>query len=404
MPVRGFGRPLLVWALLLAAPTTARAQSASDQAPVDRAISVGGEVQATSAPRDHEAYFNYTDYDHDALRLLRIRLFGEWRASRRLSLIGELRTENTDALSAAALYVRWRPSELRDVFIQAGRIPPIFGSFGLHAYGRDNVVIGQPLAYQYLTSLRPDALPATVDDLLHMRARGWQPSFTVGSTALRPGIALVAASRWDTGISALWRTAHLDLAGALTRGAPSIPVVRDRNDGMMWSGRIAARLPAGLVLGLSAARGQWINDDVLALVSGTAKPPSSQSVIGTDVELGLGRWLVRSEWIRAQFELPIVAATPSNTQLDAWAGFIEGRYRLSPRWQLGVRADRLSFSRIQGTGAATTWDADVDRAEGIVGFRATRALELRGGWQKNWRDGGRVRAQGGPIASLLYWF
>lgn len=408
MPDRALGRPLLVWALLLAVPTGARAQSADYHAPAsaDRPVSVGGEVLATAAPRDADAYFNYTDYDHDALRLLRIRLFGEWRASDRLSLVGELRTENTDAISAAALYVRWRPSQAHDFFVQAGRIPPVFGSFGLHAYGRDNVVIGQPLAYQYLTSLRPDALPGTIDDLLRMRGRGWQPSFTVGSTTLRPGIALVSASRWDTGLSATWRTAHLDLAGALTRGAPSIPVVRDRNGSLMWAGRVAAHLPAGVTIGLSGARGQWIDDHVLSLVSSGPTPPSAQAVVGTDVELGLGRWLVRSEWIHSTFELPIVVATPSDTRLGAWGGFVEGRYRLLPRWQIGVRLDRVSFSRVQGTAsvASTTWDAGVDRAEAVLGFRASRSLEFRGGWQQNWRDGGRVHQRGGPIASFLYWF
>ena len=56
--------------------------------------------------------------------------------------------------------------------IQAGRIPPTFGAFGRHAYGTDNPVIGYPLAYQYLTSLRTDAVPETADDLLRdARAR-----------------------------------------------------------------------------------------------------------------------------------------------------------------------------------------------------------------------------------------
>jgi len=36
----------------------------------------------------------------------------------------------------------------------------VIGAFARQAYGRDNLVIGTPLAYQYLTSLRPDALPA----------------------------------------------------------------------------------------------------------------------------------------------------------------------------------------------------------------------------------------------------
>lgn len=406
---RPVGRALALWALLLAAPADAPAQSGPEHAPTEaaRPVSVGGEVLATAAPADTDAFFNYTDYDHNAVRLLRIRLFGEWHATARLSLVGELRTENTDAVSAAALYLRWQPSAAHNVFVQAGRIPPVFGSFGLHAYGRDNLVIGQPLAYQYLTSLRPDALPRTVDELLHMRGRGWQPTFSVGATTLRPGVPLVSGSRWDTGISALWRPGRFDVAGALTRGAPAVPVVSDRNDGVMWSGRVAVRLPRGVTAGLSGARGQWLDSDVLRLVTVSHTPPSTQSVVGVDAEVGIGRWLIRSEWMHSTFDTPIVAATPADARLGAWAGFAEGRYRFSPRWQVAGRVDRLAFGRVRGAtpgAVATPWDADVDRIEGVLGFRASRRLEVRGGWQQNWRDGGRVRRRGVPMGSLLYWF
>src|SRR5437660_527842 len=57
--------------------------------------------------------------------------------------------------------------------IQLGRVPPTFGAFPRRAYSTDNPFIGYPLAYQYLTSLRADALPANADELLQMRARGW---------------------------------------------------------------------------------------------------------------------------------------------------------------------------------------------------------------------------------------
>ena len=52
-------------------------------------------------------------------------------------------------------------------------MPPTFGAFARRTYATDNPLIGYPLAYQYLTSLRPDALPANADELLRMRGRGW---------------------------------------------------------------------------------------------------------------------------------------------------------------------------------------------------------------------------------------
>src|SRR5581483_9799523 len=67
-------------------------------------------------------------------------------------------------------------------------------------YPSENPLIGYPLAYQYLTSLRPDALPASVDELLAMRGRGWLSSFSLGNLAPEHGVPVANVFRWDTGV------------------------------------------------------------------------------------------------------------------------------------------------------------------------------------------------------------
>lgn len=357
-----------------------------------------------AGPRDHVAYFNYTDYDHSAVRVTRFRLFTEWRPALRFSVVAELRTENTDDVAAPALYVRWRPRASQPLFIQAGRIPPVVGAFARRAYGKDNAVIGQPLAYQYLTLLRPDALPGTVDDLVRMRGRGWQPSFPIGATTLVPGVSMLSASRWDTGVSAQWQARWWDLAAAVTRGSPAVPVVRETNGGLMWSGRAAANLPAGVTVGVSGARGQWLADTVLALIPGGGSRPSSQSLVATDVEIGLRKWLIRAEWLQSVFDVPLSAGPTLDVRLTASSGFTEVRVRPHPRWQAGLRLERLWFSPVIGAAGPTTWDANVDRVEGTLGFRVNRHVELKGGWQQNWRTGGRIHKRGLPVVELLSWF
>jgi hypothetical protein len=367
-------------------------------------VTFGGELAGMLSPRDDEAFFNYTDYERDALRMARLRLFGQWRVAPPVSVIGEIRTENADALDVAALYVRWRPLSTHEFDIQAGRIPPVVGSFARRAYGRDNLVIGLPLAYQYLTSLRPDALPATVDDVLRMRGRGWRPAFPIGSQAIEPGVPLVSSTRWDTGVEARWRTGLVEMAGALTRGAPAVPVVRETNDDYQWSGRVAVHVPAGLTLGISGARAAWIEDDVLALMPAARRGDRGQTVVGADVELGLGHWLIRGEVLRSTFEIPILMV-PSEVRLRAWSGFVDGRYRWHPRWQVAARAERIGFDRVVGSsGVPTPWDAAVTRIEGVIGFRVTRAIDVRAGWQHNWRNAGRIHERGIPAVQVLYWF
>lgn len=368
-------------------------------------VTIGGELSGVAGKRDDDAYFDYTDYDHNALRSVRVRLLGEWRLNPRLAVLGELRTENTDRIEAAALYARWKLWPRHELDIQAGRIPPVVGAFARRAYGRDNPVIGTPLAYQYLTSLRPDALPATIEDLLRMRGRGWRPSFPVGSQATAPGIALVSASHWDTGIEAHWRHDWLDLSSAVTRGAPAVPVVRKTNRGYAWSGRAAAAPFQGLTLGVSAARGSWISAEVLGVRPAGASLESTQCVIGADGEFGLGPVLIRSEWLRSTFDLPMAGEPGGTLRLVSSSAFVEARYRWHPRWQVAGRVEHLGFRDIGAPRLAPRpWDAPVQRVEATVGYRATRNLEIRAGWQENWRQGGRVRRRGYPALQVLYWF
>src|SRR5207245_10928660 len=126
-------------------------------------------------------FFNYTDYDHSALRMLRVDVMASLNAGDHFAFLGELRTENVEGLVPYALYVRIRPWTARHIDIQAGRVPPTFGAFARRAYATDNPLVGYPLAYQYLTSLRPDAIPWSADELLRMRGRGWLASFSIGN-------------------------------------------------------------------------------------------------------------------------------------------------------------------------------------------------------------------------------
>ncbi|MEZ5315840.1 MAG: hypothetical protein R2752_00405 [Vicinamibacterales bacterium] len=404
-PARRIG-PALGLALAVAAGPAGAQVPADPGTAAVRPVAVGGELTASLAPADTDAFFNYTDYEHDTLRIARLRLLAEWRPHPRLSFAGELRTENGDGLDAAAWYVRWRPLAGHDLTIQAGRLPPLLGAYPRRAYGRDNLVAGAPLAYQYLTALRPDALPRTVADLLRMRGRGWQPSYPLGSATLAPGVPLVSAFRWDTGVQATWRHGWAELSGAVTAGSAAVPVVGETNGGRQWSGRLAVAPPGGPALGVSASTGAWIDDDVLALLPPGVDASHDERVVGLDAEYGVGRWLMRAEWTRAAFDLPLAGGTGPALSLVSHAVFGEARYRWHPRWQAAVRAETLNFSRVVRPvdGARVTWDAPVRRVEVSVGYRATRRLELRAGWQHDWRDGGRVRERGYPVASLLYWF
>ena len=399
-----------VLAALAAALLSTSAAAQLPDHPISNAtgtLTVGAEVSGALSRRDDTAFFNYTDYDNNALRMARVRLMAEWRPHPQFSVVGEARGGSSTRTEVAAVFARWRPVARWRLDIQAGRIPPVIGAFARRAYGRDNPLVGVPLAYQYLTSLRPDALPATVDDILRMRARGWRPSFPIGSDTTAPGIALVSAFHWDTGIAAHWSSDRIDLAAAITRGAPARPVTRETNRGLQWSGRAAIMLPAGVTVGVSGARGDWIDQAALDVRPVAGGVSVAQTVVGADASIERGHWIVRAEYLHSTFGIPIANDPSFTTPLAADTGFAEARYRFRSRWQIAARAERLTFSELKGTlfsGAPTPWDAPVKRLEATAAFRLMRTIDVRGGYQYNWREAGRVRKLGLPTLQLLYWF
>src|SRR2546425_905138 len=74
-------------------------------------------------------WFNYTDYEHSALRMLRIDVSAAVNAGAHVAVLGELWTENLGAVRPYALYARIRPWAKRNVDVNIGRVPPTFGAF-----------------------------------------------------------------------------------------------------------------------------------------------------------------------------------------------------------------------------------------------------------------------------------
>jgi hypothetical protein len=341
---------------------------------------------------------------------VRLALAAEWRPLSRVAVLADVRTENWDSLQPYALYVRVRPWQNRNIDIQAGRIPPAFGAFPQRQYGADNFLIGYPLAYQYLTSLRSDALPASANDLVVMKGRGWLVNFPVGSPAPDHGLPLVSSFRWDTGVQARFGGGSAtELALAVTTGSLGNPRVRDDNGGKQVSGRLRLEPATGLVVGVSGARGAFLSDSVTrALPAASALKALTQRSAGFDVEYSRDHWLVRAETVLSAWRIPTTNTPGMPDPIGAAALSIEARYKVGPAWYVGARGDRLSFSRVTTTRAGfeqrEAWESSVTRLEAGGGYYLARNIILKAAYQHNWRDGGRSRAQRFAAAELLYWF
>lgn len=372
-------------------------------------VTMGGEAWATvsCAPASDETacgedtgFFNYSDYDRSTLRMIRVAVNASVRANRHFTFLTEIRSDNGDLPTPYALYARIRPWPARPFDLQVGRIPPTFGAFARRNYASDNLLIGFPMAYQYLTSLRTDAVPEGPDDLLQMRGRGWLSSFPLGHREPMHGLPLSTAFRWDTGVQAHVATPHVEATVALTNGSLGNPLFADDNGGKQVVGRFAARPVTGLAVGVSASRAPYLATELLRAIGQEALAGRfMQTAIGADAEYSRNYYLVRFETIVSRWSLPNV--TP---RLRAVSTMIEGRYKLRPGLFLAARLDHLGFNRITGTSTTDTWEAPVTRVEIGGGYLLRRNLELKLSVQRNVRDGGRVPQLTLGAARLGYWF
>jgi hypothetical protein len=366
-------------------------------------LRLGGQVSGTIAPED-EGFFNYSDYQVSTLRLFRIDLAAEAQLARFASVLLDVRTDNLHAPRIYALYLRLRPWEKREVDLQAGLVPSVFGAFPRRYYAYDNPLPSLPLAYQYLTDIREDAVPARAEQLVAQRGRGWLLQYPIGSTEAAPGLPLVNAEKWDAGVQLRVGREPVSLALAVTQGTLAYPTVRDENDGKQVSGRFAWTPSPALVVGVSGAVGELLSRDVQAALPPSSRGTYRQKALGLDAQWSAGYWILRAEAVWSRFSLPAVEATRIEDPLDALGVYGELRYKLRPGLYLAGRAERLGFSEIPTVLGPMSWDAPVTRVEAGGGWTPLRHVLVKASWQHNWRDGGRVRENDLVAGQVVLWY
>ncbi len=364
-------------------------------------LTLSGEASGSLAPED-TAFFNDTGYDVYPLRMLFISLSAEIRLGGRASVLAEGVSENLDAPRVRALYLRVRPFRDRAFDVQAGRVPPVFGSFARRSYSSSNPLIGLPLGYQYLTTVRTDAAADNTDGLLRVRGRGWLLGYPVGDRSFAPGLPLTSSRFWDTGVEVRIGREPLSLGVAVTQGTLAAPRFENDNDGRQVSARLAWTPRTGLLLGVSAARGEYADRTLMeALPADQASRTLRQVSLGGDAEYSWGPWLLRAEGVYSRFDLPALQEPRIVAPVEALALSAEGVRRLLPGLYAAARIDHIGFSRIAGTTRADPWDAPVSRVEAGFGWQPWRPFTLKIVYQHNWRDEGYEGRRGFVAAQAM---
>ena len=291
----------------------------------------------------------------------------------------------------------------RDFDIQVGRVPPTFGAFRAgptRATTRSSAIRS---AYQYLTSLRPDALPASADELLRMRARGWLSNYSVGNLAPDRGVPLVSAFRWDTGVQVHAGNGIVDATASVTAGTLSNPLFSDDNGGRQSPDASAVIRSRAGRRRLARARPFVSRAASGGASARTARGEFTQTAWGGDVEYSRDYYLVRAEAVVSDWRLPVLRSAGDREPVARRRDLRRRPLQDAAGALRRGAVDHLGFSEIAGT--STTRPGT--RRSPVRGRRrlldpAQSAAEGRVSAQPR---GGRSRPRAQPrAAQLVFWF
>jgi len=309
----------------------------------------------------------------------RLHLFLDARLSPHLELHAQtILHEGMNVIRADGAYALWTPWLYRDLSLEAGKIPWPIGTYAPRTYSDQNALIGTPLIYQYRTSLAWATPALSVDEQVAKAGTG---QFAHDVTQ-HPYLPVVDERWWDVGAVIVGSQRPLEFSLGVTQGSPSWPSPGpDNTPGNTYLGRLGLLPMPGLRFGISGADGRWIPSwYAFALPPGANVRDYHETTLMGDVEFLRGPFELRGEGVRRRWQ------TVRTGTLGVDGGYAEARWSFPNGAWLAARGEALRFSDVTTSAAVTRpWDDDVDRYEGVLGFRVTEAVRAKLAFQRTRR-------------------
>lgn len=266
------------------------------------------------------------------------------------------------------------------ISLQAGQIDIPFGNLGERRFPQQNPFFGLPLINEHITAL------CSTDYKL------WTlfPGFAVSGN----GVRLFDQGLYDLGVKIYGSAGIFNFAVAIINGMISTTGTYSPN-GLNSTGglgkvfRLTATPMTGLTLGASYAFGPFMKDQYADSTSALYDEHSGdypQHIVAGDIDFSIGHlWLYG---IAAYNTWNYIGGQ----KLNALCYSAEGRYAVTPRVYVAMRAGGLQFGSISGLVTSYNfrsapysgnWDKDVFRLEGAVGYRIERDLLVKVCYQVN---------------------
>ena len=322
-----------------------------------------------------------------------LRLFVDGSVNDRVKIYSQIVLRDASALYVDGAYVMFTPSPAHDMHLLAGKVPWLLGTWAPRTYSNVNPLIGQPLMYQYHSSLVWYASPPDADALLATAGSG-QYGVDYFGYSMGRGMPLVDDSYWDVGATLSGSMRPLEYAVGMVAGTPGWGSTgQDENAGKSVLARFGFAPAPAFRVGVSGAYGPYLNDSENPnLPPGKTATDYHQVLAMADAELQAGRFELRMEGARNTWETPTVG------DLDVTGGYAEIKYTFGFGGFVAGRYDVLRFGEITDSGGASRpWDHDVTRYETGAGYRLDRSTVAKVVFQQT-----RLDREGASPSSPTY--
>ena len=114
------------------------------------------------------------------------------------------------------------------------------------------------------------------------------------------------------------------------------------------------------------------NEEVASsLPAGKTPEDYVQEAIGFDMTFEMRHLKLIGEAVFNKWQTPYIVDAQNNpTDLSLFGWYVEGQYAFLPGFYIAARFDQLKFDKIpNSTGQALTWDDDIWRLEGGIGYQ-----------------------------------
>lgn len=274
----------------------------------------------------------------------------------------------------ALRYTPWRHNRVN---FQVGRFATVVGNWTNRHGSWSNPFITAPVPYEYLTGVW-DTQPAPASANL-LRWAHVNPGLNPATAAIEKSrrLPIVWGPSYASGVAISGDLGTLRYAfeaklGSLSSRPDAWLHAREQRHHPTVSGRLGWRPNPLWDFGVSASEGSYLREAAgPAVAPGLGRGDYRQRVLAQDIRFAWRHWQVWAELFAARFESPLVG------DLDTVAGYVEAKYKFTPRFSTALRWNQQLFGEISHRDLPTRWGHDVWRVDVAPGYRFTSHIQLK---------------------------